>query len=87
MSIINKSETVKTVAVPVGIATFKGSNGTCSEDTPSSDPSASVLPLALRDTEITEGDVEVLLSVARDKSALTGRYKRVPKKLPEAPRK
>jgi len=40
-----------------------------------------ILPLVLRDTEITEGDIAVMLRVARDKSAPAGRYKRTPKRL------
>ena len=43
-----------------------------------------ILPLALRDTEITDADVEVMLRVARDKNATSGRYKRTPKRLPTA---
>lgn len=43
-----------------------------------------ILPLALRETEITETDVEVMLRVARDKQATSGRYKRTPKLLPTA---
>jgi len=41
-----------------------------------------VLPLALRDIEITESDVLLLLRIAQDKTAPTGRYKRAPKKMP-----
>ena len=41
-----------------------------------------ILPLALRETEITDSDVEVMLRVARDKKAESGRYKRTPKRLP-----
>jgi hypothetical protein len=43
-----------------------------------------ILPLALRETEITENDVAVMLRVARDKDATSGRYKRTPKRLPSA---
>lgn len=43
-----------------------------------------ILPLALRETEITEADVETMLRVARDKRATAGRYKRIPKRLPLA---
>lgn len=43
-----------------------------------------ILPLALRDTEITETDVAVLLRVAQDKKAPAGRYKRTPKRVPVA---
>jgi|GEM_PF-4960060 len=43
-----------------------------------------ILPLALRETEITEIDVAVMLRVARDKDAKSGRYKRTPKRLPSA---
>lgn len=43
-----------------------------------------ILPLALRETEITEADVEVLLRIARDKNAESGRYKRTPKRVPTA---
>jgi hypothetical protein len=41
-----------------------------------------ILPVALRDTEITEGDVAVMIRVAGDKKAPTGRYKRKPKRVP-----
>jgi hypothetical protein len=41
-----------------------------------------ILPLALRETEITETDVAVMLRVARDKKAESGRYKRKAKRLP-----
>jgi len=40
-----------------------------------------ILPLALRDTEITESDVAVLLRVAQDKNATSGRYNRIPKQV------
>lgn len=43
-----------------------------------------VLPLALRETELTESDVAVMLRVARDKTAQAGRYKRAAKRLPVA---
>lgn len=43
-----------------------------------------ILPLALRETEITDTDVAVMLRVARDKKAGAGRYKRTPKRLPTA---
>jgi hypothetical protein len=43
-----------------------------------------ILPLALRETEIDDADVEVMLRVARDKKAISGRYKRTPKRLPKA---
>ncbi|OWK38571.1 hypothetical protein [Fimbriiglobus ruber] len=43
-----------------------------------------VLPPALRDTEIGDTDVEVMLRIARDKKAPSGRYKRTPKRLPTA---
>jgi predicted DNA-binding antitoxin AbrB/MazE fold protein len=46
-----------------------------------------VLPIALRETEITERDVETLLRVARDKNAGAGRYKRSPKKLTKSKQK
>ena len=68
-------------AVP---ATSEFCTGTCGQDSSSSSPGVSILPLALQDTEITEGDIEVLLRVARDKNAPAGRYKRVPKKVPTA---
>jgi len=51
------------------------------------DTKPAVLPLALQDSEITEGDVEVLLRVAKDKHAQAGRYKRTPKKVAEPERK
>ena len=41
-----------------------------------------ILPLALRETEITDTDVEAILRVARDKQATSGRYNRTPKRLP-----
>ena len=41
-----------------------------------------ILPLALRDTEITDDDIEAMLLVARDKQAKSGRYKRTPRRLP-----
>lgn len=44
----------------------------------------SILPVALRDTEITVSDVAVILSVAKDKKAPAGRYKRTLKRLPTA---
>jgi hypothetical protein len=57
--------------------------------TPGKDESAaptegkkSNLPLALREEEISEKDVEVLLRVARDKNAASGRYRRMAKRLP-----
>jgi hypothetical protein len=43
-----------------------------------------ILPLVLRETEITEIDVAVMLRVARDKKAASGRYKRKAKRLPAA---
>ncbi|MBO0697399.1 MAG: hypothetical protein J2P46_03330 [Zavarzinella sp.] len=43
-----------------------------------------ILPVALRDTEITEGDVEAMLRVAQDKKAPAGRYKRKPRRVPAA---
>jgi len=43
-----------------------------------------ILPLAFRDTEITEVDVAVLLRIAKDKNAPAGRYKRTPKSVPVA---
>ena len=43
-----------------------------------------ILPVALRDTEITEGDVAVMLRVAQDKKAPAGRYKRKPRRVPTA---
>ena len=46
-----------------------------------------VLPIALQETVITERDVEVLLRVARDKTATVGRYKRTPKKLAQSKQK
>ena len=49
-----------------------------------SNNSKPILPLALRDTEITEGDIAVMLRVAKDKKAPTGRYKRRPKRVPAA---
>lgn len=51
---------------------------------PESRPSP-ILPVAHRDTEITEGDVETMLRVARDKNAPSGRYRRTPKFLPKGP--
>ena len=41
-----------------------------------------ILPLALRETEITEGDFEIMLSVARNKNATSGRYKGKFKRIP-----
>lgn len=43
-----------------------------------------ILPLALQDTEITEGDIAVMLRVAQDKKAPAGRYKRTPKRVASA---
>ena len=43
-----------------------------------------ILPLALRETEITEADVKAMLRIARDKNAASGRYRRTPKRLPTA---
>lgn len=45
-----------------------------------------ILPLALRETEITESDIAVMVRVARDKNAKSGRYKRTAKRLPSVPR-
>lgn len=44
-----------------------------------------ILPVALRDTEITEDDVATLLRIAGDKNAPAGRYKRSPKKVDADP--
>ena len=54
------------------------------ESVMNNDQKKPILPLALRDTEITDADVEVMLRVARDKNATSGRYKRTPKRLPTA---
>lgn len=43
-----------------------------------------VLPTALRDTEITEGDLAVMLRVVQDKKVRAGRYKRKPKRVASA---
>jgi hypothetical protein len=45
-------------------------------------PETPILPVALRDAEITERDVETMLRVARNKNATAGRYKRTPKRVP-----
>jgi hypothetical protein len=43
-----------------------------------------ILPTALQDTEISEGDVAVMVRVAQDKKAPAGRYRRKPKRVPTA---
>lgn len=40
-----------------------------------------ILSLALREKEITETDIQIMLRVARDKESASGRYQRVPKRL------
>lgn len=47
--------------------------------TPNNDQKKPILPPALRETEITDDDVETMLRIARDKKAESGRYKRTPK--------
>jgi hypothetical protein len=42
-----------------------------------------ILPLALRETVLTKRDLATILRVARNKNAKAGRYKRIPKKLPQ----
>lgn len=43
-----------------------------------------ILPVALRDNEITEADVETMLKIALDKDTPLGRIKRTPKRIPES---
>jgi hypothetical protein len=41
-----------------------------------------ILPLALRDDEITVRDAETLVKIAEDRSATAGRLRRTPKAIP-----
>ena len=52
------------------------------EATMSTDKKVAILPLALRETEITEADLDTMLRIVRDKKTGVGRYKRTPKRLP-----
>jgi hypothetical protein len=84
MSTIAKTGAAERTSLQTGAAPCDADTSACGRDDSTSGPKESILPLALRDTEITEGDVEVLLRIARDKKAPSGRYKRVPKKVPAA---
>lgn len=68
--------------MPASIALETDSTATCAEvSPPNQEP---ILPLALREVELTEADVATLLRVAQDKNAASGRYKRQPKRIPTA---
>ena len=41
-----------------------------------------ILPIALQESQLTDKDIEVMLRIAHDKNANSGRYKRTPKHLP-----
>ena len=45
---------------------------------------ASLVPFALCEQEMSESDLETLRQIAEDKSAATGRLRRIPKEIPVA---
>lgn len=83
MATLNRQKSAQRDLVPPSPQVPEVGSNVCSAETIAFDEKP-VLPLALRDIEITQEDVETLLRVAKDKKAPAGRYRRIPKKLPVA---
>lgn len=83
MPTLNRQKPAQRDLVPPSPQVQEVADNDCSAETVASQEKP-VLPLALRDIEITQGDVETLLRVAKDKKAPAGRYRRIQKKLPVA---